>query len=190
MRKYLVAFSHVLFLSSLFPELPTKPRCMKTQKILAHGVGHDVDFLCSDRFPSVRLPGTFDCLIFVSRQNLQPHPLRTLISDFLKVPSRVSSSPDVALSADTLSSVPRTCQYKNGLYKVIYTHGGAGRGNPAVSPKDWSLQRDCGLVSCIGGQSMVVMAHGPSHELFQESGHSKRTRVLMERYICLSYIKQ
>ena len=48
MRKYLVAFSNVLFLSSLFPEWPIKPRCVKTQDLLVHGVGHDVHFLCSD----------------------------------------------------------------------------------------------------------------------------------------------
>ena len=37
-----------------------------------------------------------------------------------------------------------------------------------------SIQRDCGLVSCIEGQSMVAMAHGPSHGMFQKSGHSRR----------------
>ena len=31
-----------------------------------------------------------------------------------------------------------------------------------------SLQRDCELVSCIGGQSIVAMTHGPSHGMFQK----------------------
>ena len=137
MRKHLVAFSHVLFLSSLSPELPTKPRCMKTRNLLAHGVGHNVHFLCSDSFPNVRLPSTFDCLIFVTRRNLQLLSLGTLKSDLLKVPSRVSSSPDVALSADALSSIPRTPQYKDGLFEVIYTRGRAGHGSPGVRANNW-----------------------------------------------------